>query len=122
MLTTSYFDKIRNQVTVKAFAIVFNGKVAAKMQVTRPARLRTGMESFNATLQIFRNASGEYSYSDAAGKAGGCGYDKVAAAMASAINAAGLNAGKAENGREYAPIAIAESLRLPSGEWTLVEF
>jgi hypothetical protein len=79
------------------------------------------MERFNAVVQLYRNESGGPCYSDAIGRAGGCGYDKIAAALASAINAVGLNGSRVNSCRDYAAYAIAEGLRLPRGEWQTVE-
>ena len=116
MLTSQQFDRIRNSVTVSAYVILDNnGNRAAQVKVVRPCRLRTGLESYTCLLETYGNA-----YAAVIGKAGGAGYDKVAAAQASAIRAAGFEPRKADNGRYYAPAAIAAGLGLAEG-WRTVE-
>lgn len=115
--TSAQFDRIRNQVTINAFAIIQGRETVARVRVVRPCRLRTGMERFSALVETWQDGT----YSAAIGRAGGWGYDKAAAALASAINQLGLDGGRVNSGRQYAASTIAEGLGLPAGSWQTVE-
>jgi len=117
MPTSAQFDRIRNQVTINAFAIICGRETVARVRVVRPCRLRTGMERFSALVETWQGGS----YNAAIGRAGGCGYDKVAAAQADAIRQLGFDGHKANCSRQFAAPAIAEGLGLPAGSWQTVE-
>lgn len=117
MPTASQFDRIRNQVTINAFAIIQGRETVARVRIVRPCRLRTGMERFSALVETWQGGQ----YNAAIGRAGGWGYDKAAAALASAINQLGLDGGRVNSGRQYAASTIAEGLGLPDGGWQTVE-
>lgn len=116
MPTSTQFDRIRNSVTISAFAIVQGRETVARVHIVRPCRLRTGMERFSALVETWQGGQ----YNAAIGRAGGWGYDKAAAALASAINQLGLDGRKVNSGRQFAASTIAEGLGLPNG-WQTVE-
>ena len=116
MPTSTQFDRIRNSVTISAFAIVQGRETVARVRIVRPCRLRTGMERFSALVETWQGGQ----YNAAIGRAGGCGYDKAAAACADAIRQLGLDGRKVNSGRQFAAAAIAEGLGLPNG-WQTVE-
>ena len=117
MPTSAQFDRIRNQVTINAFAIVCNGETVARVHVVRPCRLRTGMERFSALVETWQNGT----YNAAIGRAGGCGYDKVASALAEAIRQLGFDAASVASNRHCAALAIANGLGLQPQAWQTVE-
>ena len=121
-VTTQQWDQERNRVTVYAFAIVNSVETLARCKVTRPCRLRTGMERYHCTIEIAATQNSRRI--EAFGTAGGCGYDKIAGAIADAMGALGFDTRLVQGGRQYAGLALADGLKLNTAgfPWHIVRF
>lgn len=113
-VTTNEFDRIRNQVTINAFAIIDADtcEMVAKIKTTRPCRMRTGMENFSTIVELFRNENGEKIYESAIGKAGGCGYDKSIASQLNALKDLGFATVNSSGGWIDPQVVIVKQLNL----------
>ena len=74
------YDRIHKQEKIKCGAIVYNGKIVFKYQITAPRRIVSGMEKFTCLIEADNNGEFIESY----GEASGCGYDKKAHCLLSA--------------------------------------